>query len=536
MGDNFDQILHLLQAKISMIWVNSPEETRVVEIVKNVCYSMIEQNQKVQLKMWSITQGVVNIPITEMDPMTTDETLKNPIAFMQAIKDSTLRTPKDTITIWIARDFGKCLGNRFPDTYRAIRDLKEYSSINDAYNPIIVININEPIPLELKPIFYVVDFDYLKKEEIADLMNAYLQHWEQEKETALIIDTEEMLCIAELLKELRFQEICNIIKLSLEYEQTLSREFVLREKIKLIKKTEILDYVIPNITMDDIGGNENFKEWVQYIKASLSEDAKAFGCAAAKGYLALGIPGCAKSKLAEALAHYFNIPLVRFNISKILCRFVGESEKNIENALRLVRSSAPCIFLIDEVEKLLGATNSNSTDGGTTARVISSILQFLQEDTGVITVMTSNDVSQLPPELTRPGRLDKIWFFNLPDEEERKQIFRIHLDKTHKPYDVNIINEMAQCTNQYTGAEIELIVKESIWRAFKRYQLDHIDKILLDDLLKAKESIIPISESYKEKIAGLEYWSRTRAQPASKRKNTVSSSNRSAIKHLIDKI
>lgn len=197
---------------------------------------------------------------------------------------------------------------------------------------------------------------------------------------------------------------------------------------------------------------------------------------------------------------------------------VGQSERNMEEAIRLVKASAPCIFLIDEVEKLFGgATNGGgASDGNTTTRVMASLLKLLATpNTGVITVMTSNDVSQLPPELTREGRTNGIWYFGLPTTKEREQIFEIHLNKTGKEYDKKLIKEMAEITDGFTGAEIESIVQKSVWHAYLRYKKDGVNKILVDDLLDAKNLVIPISESSKDKISYLQSWAKGKAQFAS---------------------
>lgn len=135
--------------------------------------------------------------------------------------------------------------------------------------------------------------------------------------------------------------------------------------------------------------------------------------------------------------------------------------------------------------------------------------------------MTSNDISQLPPELTRSGRLDALWYFGIPNKEERKSIFKIHLDKTNKHYDKRIIDQIADRTDQYTGAEIKNIVKKSIWNSYQRFLEDDHDAITLEDLENAKKEIVPIINTYKEKINYLEQWAKTRAKNASKNETNV---------------
>lgn len=156
--------------------------------------------------------------------------------------------------------------------------------------------------------------------------------------------------------------------------------------------------------------------------------------------------------------------------------------------------------------------SSNASDSGTTARCFAAILQFLQDNNDVFVVMTSNDVSQLPPELTRSGRLDAMWYFSLPTEEEREAIFKIHLDKTNKPYDETLLKAVAKQTSNYTGAEIENIVKLTMWKSFRRFLEDKNDCILEKDIIASIKEVVPIYESSKEKIAYLEHWVKGRAR------------------------
>lgn len=157
--------------------------------------------------------------------------------------------------------------------------------------------------------------------------------------------------------------------------------------------------------------------------------------------------------------------------------------------------------------------SSNSSDSGAIARAFGLVLEFLNDnDNGVFVVMTSNDVSQLPPELTRAGRLDATWYFSLPTLEERKQIFRIHLNNINRLVSEDVIEAIAEETDRYTGAEIELIVKSAFRIAFLNKIKTNEDKgITLEILQQAVKDVVPISSSYKEQILSLERWARNRA-------------------------
>lgn len=156
--------------------------------------------------------------------------------------------------------------------------------------------------------------------------------------------------------------------------------------------------------------------------------------------------------------------------------------------------------------------SSNSSDSGTTARVFAECLNFLNSDSGVFVIMTSNDVSQLPPEFTRSGRLDAQWYFSLPLLEERKEIFKIHLGKTGRTVEDSIIDAAAKAADNYTGAEIKEIVKVSMRKAYSRFKEDGNRELTEADIVSAVGEIIPLFKSSQEKILALEAYANGRAR------------------------
>jgi SpoVK/Ycf46/Vps4 family AAA+-type ATPase len=138
---------------------------------------------------------------------------------------------------------------------------------------------------------------------------------------------------------------------------------------------------------------------------------------------------------------------------------------------------------------------------------------LVNNDKGIFTVMTSNNVKDLPPELTRAGRLDAIWYFSLPNEEERQEILAVHFKKREQKVPEPIVREIAKETQGYTGAELEQIVKSAIKKAYvrKAKNIDNEFEITKKDLIESKKEVIPISKSSKEKIAALEQWAKGRA-------------------------
>jgi len=205
-------------------------------------------------------------------------------------------------------------------------------------------------------------------------------------------------------------------------------------------------------------------------------------------------------------------PLLRLDMGKIFGGIVGESEQNIRQALKIAEAIAPSILWIDEIEKgMAGISSSGSTDGGTTARVLGTFLTWMQEKTKpVFVVATANDISQLPPELLRKGRVDEIFFVDLPTQKEREEIFKIHLKKKGRNPDNFKIEKFAEKTKGYSGAEIEEIIKEALFQAY-----DKAREVSDDDILNAIDKIFPLSRTMYETIEKLRKWAKSRAIPAS---------------------
>jgi SpoVK/Ycf46/Vps4 family AAA+-type ATPase len=215
-----------------------------------------------------------------------------------------------------------------------------------------------------------------------------------------------------------------------------------------------------------------------------------------KGALFVGVPGTAKSLIVKALAHDWNLPLVRVDVGRLMGSLVGQSEQRAREMTKILEASAPVVAWLDEVEKGLGgAVSSARSDAGTTARVFGHLLTFFQETRAPIAFFaTANDTSLLPPELLR--RFDAIWFFDVPTEAEAKPIWTIHLRKRRRDPEKFDLDRLARGSARYTGAEIEKAVKEALRRAF----LDGRRDVTEQDLLDILQSADPLAQSHADQI------------------------------------
>lgn len=289
---------------------------------------------------------------------------------------------------------------------------------------------------------------------------------------------------------------------------------IVKEKEQVIRKKGHLEYYHPKATLDDIGGLDNLKQWLNRRRRAFTTNAKKFGLESPRGVLLLGLPGTGKSLAAKAVASAWQLPLLRLDMGKIYGGIVGQSEENMRQALQLAEALSPSILWIDEIEKgLSGMQSSGATDGGTTARVLGSFLTWMQEkEKPVFIVATANNIAQLPPELLRKGRLDEIFFVDLPTLNERKEIIKVHLRNRNRDdeFEIEQISNLALTAKGFTGAELEEAIKEAMFAAFEEgldLQESHI--------LEAIKATTPLSQTMYELIQNTRKWAKGRAVRAS---------------------
>lgn len=496
----YQNLLDLLKAREPGIWIITSEEKEVMIAIKNAI-DTVEEYENVYT--WSLTEGI-NRLTSEGNSIMYEQVEGPSLQKLDAMLKESNNSNLPQSRVWILKDYHLAMSN--PMAIRSIRDVKECPT--GRYTPIIIISPSNEVPLELQKTFKILNYDTPSEEDINELLNL----WTASKNIEL--EASEQLNISKRLFGFTRSEILSMLNLSFIKYETINLDIVNEKKIEMINESGVLDYKVPKANLDNVGGNHKFKEWVDIVEACMTEDAREYGIPAPKGYLSVGIPGTSKSFSAEALAGKWNMPFIKLNMAKITSRYAGETERNMYKALNLVKSCAPCVLLIDEVEKALGGyKSSNASDSGAIARAFGSVLEFLNDnDNGVFVVMTSNDVSQLPPELTRAGRLDAIWFFGLPTKEERKQILDIHLRKANRPVTDDVLEEMAKSMEKYTGAEIELVVKSSLRRAYLEKIKTGEDKGITPEILQAaSEEVVPVAVSSREQIAALENWAKNRA-------------------------
>jgi SpoVK/Ycf46/Vps4 family AAA+-type ATPase len=288
---------------------------------------------------------------------------------------------------------------------------------------------------------------------------------------------------------------------------------VLAAKKALLKRSEMLEFVDANDNMASVGGLENLKQWLGQRRRAWDPEARKFGLEPPKGVIILGVQGCGKSLCARSVAGEWKLPLVKFDTAAVYDKYIGETEKRIQKVFKVAEGLAPCVLWIDELEKVFAGSgpDSASADAGVSSRLLASFLSWMQDRKApVFVAATCNNVTVLPPELIRKGRFDELFFVDLPNTAERKQIFSIQLTKRKRnPADYDL-DRVAAAAKGFSGAEIESAVQTALYAAFSRKQ-----ELKTEDLLTALASTVPLSVTRAEEIAELRSWAQQRAVWAS---------------------
>ena len=396
--------------------------------------------------------------------------------------------------------------NRLPEDDAIVAWLKYLAQL--IYNGeledcnIVIISPIINIPRELEHYMTVVRMDYLSDAEIEALILRFCEEQgvkkPDEENSSLMED------LVDALKGLSEFDILNILALAIADDKEINQadlEMIQKQKRNTIMKSNLLEAVSVKEDENDIGGLENLKKWLER-KAMIFEkwrEARKFCVDMPKGVLMAGMPGCGKSLSAKVTAVLFDAPLFRMDMGRLMGKYVGESEANMRRALRLVDAMSPCVFWIDEMEKAFAGANSGEGSGEITTRLLGTFLTWMQEKTSrVFVVATANKIQDLPSELLRKGRFDEVFYIGMPNEKEREQIFRIHLEKRKACLDDMDIKKLSKKTKGYSGADIEGVVRESIEMAFVKRE-----PLTVEDVDNAIKKTHPLTEIMRDSIAKL---------------------------------
>lgn len=447
---------------------------------------------------WNGSDGLVNFKTKA--PLLPDQSLEAVLDFLKIGKelDRTLFVIKDADSLLAARDdAGR------PESDKVIALLKEIARRIRKGNggidaTVIIVSSVLHIPQPLEKLVTVLELELPDETEIKGMIDRFIQ--DNGLSTVPERFLEEMVTAFKGLSE---SEIGDLLNLAVAQEGELTGKtlkLIFDQKQQMILKAGILEMIPLKEGIADIGGLENLKEWLKK-KAKVFKDIKKamdFGVAMPKGVLIAGVPGCGKSLSAKAAGKLFDMPLLRLDMGRLMGKYLGESEENMRKAIRLAEAISPCVLWVDELEKAFAGIGSGGSGGEVTTRLFGTFLTWMQEKTSAaFVVATANDITKLPPELLRKERFDEIFYVPLPNKEERRKIFEIHLGKRRKE-DISGIDmeRLVAETEGYSGADIEGVVSESIESAFVKGS----QRLSTEDILDCIRNTHSLSEIMKEPL------------------------------------
>lgn len=515
------QLSRLFRARFPYIYITTWEEERAINLIKKISKSEKLIRVAREVYVWTQTNGFV------VDGQKIDGT-QSPDKAIDFIRDCNKNS------VFVMCDFHVFFGVKGRQVdYNVVRRLRDNLSdlkTSKFRKNVIFLASELLIPETMQKEITILDMPLPTLSEIKAKFDKMITQNTQIDTSGLDEEGKEKLCKAAM--GLTLQEAENAFALAMVNDGKVDvsdLDIILSEKMQVIKKTGILEFINTDIKISDVGGLENLKSWLNKRNNSWSESAKKYCLPAPKGVLITGVPGCGKSLTAKAMSAAWQLPLLKLDFGKIFSGIVGSSEENMRKAIKTAEAVAPSILWVDEIEKSLSGLNSNG-DSGTSSRIFGTFLTWMQEKTApVFVIATANNINNLPAELLRKGRFDEIFFVDLPTQREREEIFKLHLSKRLKDKDVaskieinsDLYKQLAQMTEGFVGAEIEQVVISALYEAFFNKR-----PLEFSDLANTIKNVVPLSVTQKEQILAIRQWANIRAVAATKKDDMVEYSSK----------
>lgn len=477
----------MLAARFPLIYVVTPEE----EIAEKELIA-IAQSRKGQIYFWDYARGWSDNNQDKGNPMSVLARVAKATA-----NQSVLFVLKDICTLIAPGSNGQIGAAQLP----LVREIKNLArEMSRDRRTLVILSDQLRLPSELREETTIVDFSLPTVTEISILINDLVG-----KKTKLSEpECEQLIKACQGLSRCRISRVlAKCLAKSGKVDETAIAA-VVEEKRQTIRETGILEFIPVQAGLESVGGLENLKQWVRVRANSFSDAARTYGLPSPKGVLLAGIQGTGKSLSARTIAAEWKLPLLRLDIGRLFGGVVGESESRVRQVIKLAEAIAPCCLMIDELDKAFGnITSGGDGDSGTSRRVFGTLLTWMQEKTAAVFIIaTANNVELLPAEMLRKGRLDEIFWLDLPNQQERSEIFRVHFSRL-RPQRVNEFDFdlLASRARDFSGAEIEQVIYEAMQQGFSRGE-----EFTQGDLLDAIASSVPLAQIAAVQIHSLIKW------------------------------
>jgi len=482
------ELSNKIKAGFGVVILQTLEETRALREITEVA---VERKRK--LYCWSLTRGCLNL--IEGTGNGSDPSMRDPVEFLRFAARS-----QDS-GIFVMLDPDPFLPS--PDFQRALKD--ELHNFR-AGRTLVMVCVSPRIPPEITHIVTSTRIKLPDEKQLEAVVESVAGDAGIENP-----EPDTMARALKALAGLTTDQAADACALSVVETGGIDPVVISREKCNQISMLGYIKIREDAPSMEHVGGLENVKEYFSRIVNAYSSEAQKFKLPTPKGIMLVGVQGCGKSLVADAAQSILKIPAIRLDPGSAMGSLVGETEKNIDHAIQIAESVAPCILQIEELDKQFGGRGDEHE---VTNRMIGKLLTWLQEKKSpVFVIATANNVEAImarKPELFRKGRWDEIFFVDLPTKGEREEIFKVHISKFDRKLDEKDVFSFANQTEGFSGAEIEACVRDGMFISFENER--DLDK---ESILQAIGNCVPLSRMARETIDNLRKWADGRCRPAS---------------------
>lgn len=480
----------LILGHTPILQIESHEEKRALNLLVRIAVS-----NRLPVFQWAVTEGLKRLDID----LGTQRHNAEPADVLAHIKSSEVEG------IYVLLDFEPYLNE--PKNTRYLKEIA--MKFDGSRNKLVLISHQINMPISLNHSVARFDLSLPNEAALLNIINEEALSWQRESGQKVSVDKKAVARIVSNLKGLTFKDSRRLIRNAIVDENAITEsdiDEVMKAKYQLLNRDGVISFEYDTARFGDVGGMSRLKQWLHQREKVFHGEAGVQLLDAPKGLLLLGVQGCGKSLAAKAIAGIWNVPLLRFDFAALYDKYMGESEKNLRASLKTAAVMAPCVLWIDEIEKGISGGN----DDGTAKRILGAFLTWLAENRArVFVVATANNIEDLPPELIRKGRLDEIFFVDLPSAEIRQQIFSIHLEKRKVASTALNLNTVAQACDGFSGAEIEQVVVSALY-AVRAGNAQMNTQHLIDEIKATR----PLSVVMAEQINALREWAAVRTVPA----------------------
>jgi SpoVK/Ycf46/Vps4 family AAA+-type ATPase len=477
-----NEFVLLLKARYPIIYISTTEEERIEYLIRYCTKKYVARTYYA----WDFVEGY------QGNPNDIGFAARNPLEAL----DLTEKLTPETAAVFVLKDYD----NFFKD-FSIIRKLKNLSrTLKTQPKNIIIISSELNIPDSLREIITVLKFPLPTYSEILEELKRLTTSIQQTIEPG-ILNNITTACQGLSLERIR-RVLSKIIAKHGEIIES-SPAIILQEKQQIIQQTQLLEFCLNDKSVADLGGLDNFKDWLKLRSNSFSQAAINYGLPYPKGLLLVGVQGTGKSLAAKTIAHEWELPLLRLDFGRLFASLVGQSEQRVRKMIEIAEALSPCILWVDEIDKAFAGAQS-SGDSGTTSRVLATFITWLSEkNSAVFVVATANNIDSIPAEILRKGRFDEMFFLGLPTREEREAIFSVHLKK-YRPDEMGKFQTklLSDLSKEFSGAEIEQVVIESMRLGFNENR-----EFSNEDLLANIQNIVPLAKTKSQELNVLREWS-----------------------------